>query len=113
MYSGQAQSYLLSTQYSIYRFPGHGSFLAMTACTRKDNPQQLCAEGNKAKDALYWKLRLVKTHLLATSVITHNKEFCMFMQSTQSTTLSPHTPVANPTFYRRGWNKTRKFITKS
>lgn len=85
----------------------------MTPCTRQDNPKQVCAEGNNANDALYWKIPLVKSHLLVTSVIAHNKEFRMFMQSTQSTNIiSTHTPVANPTFYRKGWDKTRKFITK-
>jgi hypothetical protein len=72
----------VSTACIIYHFPGHGSFTAMTASPSRSAPKP---EGNNANDALYWKLPLVKNHLLATSFITLNKEFCMFMHSTQYT----------------------------
>jgi hypothetical protein len=68
-------------------------------------------DGNNANDDLYWKLPLVKNHLLATSFETTNNSACLRIQHITQT-LSPNTPAAKPSFYRRGWDKTRKFITK-
>lgn len=73
------------------------------SCVPKATTQKTLCTGNYPQSkTIYW------LHLL---YLTTKNSACLCGQH-KAQTLSPHTPVANPTFYRRGQDKTRKFITK-